>query len=126
LGEFPASLSELAQAGLRWWEILLLSAVTYAQKTVLCVLPEGVRLPSSVLSRAKAQGKRIQCIPLSRFGIGEREKLAVNYLLKIPEYDDDEELNATEFKRFRVQSYAPIMKQFWAELRPARYRSRQR
>ena len=115
IGSVPFELMDRARSGAPWWEILLLTAVKYASRRVPCVLPEGVSLPSSVFLAAAAQEKEIAPIPLSRFSQKEREKLGANYLLQIPGYDSQKELNAREFVEYRVQTYGHIMKRFWSD-----------
>jgi hypothetical protein len=115
LGVYPASIEDALDEGAPWWEILLISAIHYARQTVLCVVPEGLRLPVRVVAKAREEGKRVLCVRASQFESKEREKLAVNYLLQTPTYDPGEELNNPKFVQYRVQAYANIMKQFWVD-----------
>jgi hypothetical protein len=75
---------EIVAGGSPWWEILMLTALRYAERAVICVLPDGFRLPARVIDEASARGKRLACARLSSFTQDERLRLGMVFMAMRP------------------------------------------
>lgn len=114
-GDVPIALVQAAWEGAKWWEILLLAGIIYATEAVVCVLPDGFRVSDKVLAEANRQRKRLVYVSLGRFEHREREKLSMNYEMRIPEYEPAQDINDPDFVKFKLRAYAHIMKRFWVD-----------
>jgi hypothetical protein len=79
LGEILRSLHAHARRGTPWWDMLFLSAITYAGQAVLGVVPEGFQLSPVVRSEAAARGKKLLCIHLTQFSRLEIDRMTIEY-----------------------------------------------
>lgn len=73
-----------ANKGAPWWEILMLTALITARESVVCVLPDGFRLPDRVVAEAHSRGKRVVCARLSNFSRDDRARLGQEIRIEGP------------------------------------------
>jgi hypothetical protein len=104
-----------SQRGGSWWECLLLSAIEFAKRNVICVLPEQFVIPEFILSKASEKGKIFQLISLSRFTQVEQRELRNCYILdvRIPEIPAD--TNDPSFCAYIINKYKVYMEEFWED-----------
>ena len=93
-------------SGYAWWEIAMLTALKHAKEAIVCILPEGFRLPPRVVAHPLAQGKRFVCISLHRFTKAERGKLVSDFLIRRPKLKDDERIG---------DKYDHLVKPYWPD-----------
>ena len=91
--------------GVSWWEIALLTALKFSKRYVVCVVPTGFVLPTTVTQHPLAQSKEFVYISTSIFSRNELNKLSVHYYISRPK-TDDRDIEVT---------YARIMKRYWVD-----------
>jgi hypothetical protein len=73
-----------AQGVAPWWETLMLTALRFARETVVCVVPDGFRLPSTVVAEASSRRIHLACARLTHFSKVERSRLETVIFAHLP------------------------------------------
>jgi len=95
---------ETVEGGLGWMVVALLTALKYADRSIVLVAPSTFTVPPQVQRHPLAAGKSIHRIPLHRFSRSERELIGYKYVYWIPDGSNDSELKSA----FRI-----IMRRYW-------------
>jgi hypothetical protein len=94
----------LAEGGLGWAVVAILTALKYADRSIMLIAPTTFIVPPHVGQHPLAAGKSIHRIPLHRFSRSERELIGSIYGYWIPDGANDPEVKSA----FRI-----IMRRYW-------------
>lgn len=97
-------------SGLRWWEHLLMIALNYSSKEVVCVLPVGFKLSDAVKAKAYQLGKVFIRVSLGRFSEDEQRRLRQAFHMSLP-WEGAQ--SAAVIAQRTIDAYGTIMKRFW-------------
>ena len=107
-GWVPPEVARFAHGGRPWWDLLLLSAVEYAVKSIPYVAPTGFSISREIADYAGDQGKSFVRAPLSGFSPDEQRQLATWYTMGFPKglpADESADVNEPDVLAFLEKEY---------------------
>ena len=99
----------------QWWERLVLTGLSYAKRSVLCVSADSFHISSSVRAQALKANKSILPLSLSMFSPDQIKKLQHSYHLYLPDVlrnlgrGETDDCNDAKVNDYVVENYRPML-----------------
>lgn len=98
-----------------WWNMLLLTGLKYAKKSVICVSHDSFHISNKVIARAAQDKKSVIRLSLSVFSADQIMKLQHSYRLSIPKVYTDlnrrktDDINDADVNDYVVENFGHVL-----------------